>query len=102
MPSRGIIPAVSAPVVARPLGLLLSDGDHCLIRNGGVWKDLVGHPGWFGTYSCAEGGAVWAERGDGIDRSSPGWTVNVAPISGAGPLGTRAVVEAYFVGTKND
>ena len=99
LPSTTSMPAATAPDQAQPLGLLLSDGDRCLIRSGGVWNDLAEHPGWYGTYSCTDDGAVWAESADGIDRSAPRWTVQVAPISGEDPLRTREVVTAYFVGT---
>ena len=99
LPSSGSVTGTTAPDQAQPLGLLLSDGDRCLVRSGGVWNDLADHPGWYGTYSCAEGGAVWAESTDGIDRSAPRWTVQVAPVSGEDPLRTRDVVTAYFVGT---
>jgi len=101
MPNGGGFPVAMAPAQPHPLGLLLSDGDHCLIRSGGVWNDLVGHPGWYGTYSCPGDEAIWAESEDGIDRSSPRWTVQVAPISGVGPLDTRVIVTAYFIGTEN-
>ncbi|HSP76378.1 MAG TPA: hypothetical protein VLO31_09220 [Cryobacterium sp.] len=99
LPSTGSVPAATAPEEAQPFGLLLSNGDRCLIRSGGVWNDLAEHPGWYGTYSCAEEEAIWAESEDGIDRSAPRWTVQVAPISGDDPLSTRDVVTAYFVGT---
>ena len=92
-------PDVIAPSRPQPLGLLLDDGDHCLMRNGGVWNDLAVHPGWFGTYSCTGDGAVWTDSADGIDRSWPAWTVRTAPISGDGPLDSRRIVTAYFVGT---
>lgn len=101
MPTVGGVPAASAPPQAQPLGLLLSDGDRCRIRSGGVWNDLARHTGWYGTYSCEGAEAVWAESADGIDRSAPQWTVDVASISGAGPLRTRGVVTAYFVGTQD-
>jgi hypothetical protein len=101
MANGGGFLAAIAPSQAQPLGLLLSDGDHCLIRIGGVWNDLAQHPGWYGTYSCAGDGAIWADSADGIDRSSPRWTVNVAPISGAGPLNTRGVITAFFAGTSD-
>lgn len=102
MPNAGGFPEVAAPSEGHPLGLLLSDGDRCLVRAGGVWNDLADHPGWYGTYACSGNGAVWANSADGIDRSSPLWTVQVAPISGVGPLDTRGVVKAYFVGTEDD
>ncbi|TFC91952.1 hypothetical protein [Cryobacterium sp. TMT3-29-2] len=99
LPSGGSLPTATAPEQAQPLGLALSDGDRCLIRSGGVWNDLAEHPDWYGTYSCSDDGAVWAESADGIDRSDPRWTVQVAPISGEDPLSTREVVTAYYVGT---
>ncbi|TFC15305.1 hypothetical protein E3O19_09310 [Cryobacterium algoritolerans] len=99
MKLRGSFPSAPAPPTPQPLGLVLSDGDHCLIRSGGVWNDLASYPGWYGTYSCALNGAVWAADADGIDRSSPRWTVRVAPISGSGPLGTLDVITAFMVGT---
>lgn len=99
LPSGASLPTATAPEQTQPLGLVLSDGDRCLIRSGGVWNDLAEHPGWYGTYSCSDDGAVWAESADGIDRSGPRWTVQVAPISGEEPLSTREVVTAYFVGT---
>lgn len=100
MPNAGGFPEVAAPSQAQPLGLLLSDGDRCRIRTGGVWSDLADHPGWYGTYACSGNGAVWADSADGIDRSSPRWTVQVAPISGDGPLTTRGVTRAYLIGTE--
>ena len=99
MPNEGGFPEVAAPSQAQPLGVELSDGTRCLIRAGGVWNDLVDHPGWYGTYACSGNGAVWADSADGIDRSSPRWTVQVAPISGDGPVTTRGVITAYFTGT---
>ena len=99
VPSTGSMPAATAPEVAQPLGLLLSNGDRCLIRSGGVWNELADHPSWYGTYSCTDDGAVWAESADGIDRTAARWTVQVAPISGEDTLSTREVVTAYFVGT---
>lgn len=99
MPSNGDVPEVPAPSEAQPLGLLLGDGERCLLRSGGVWNDLAQRPDWYGTYSCTGADAVWAGSSDGIDRSSPRWTVEVASISGTGPLKTRDVVKAYYVGT---
>lgn len=99
MPAIGTVPVVTAPSQAQPLGLLLSDGNRCRIRSGGVWNELARHSGWYGTYSCEGGQAIWADNADGIDRSAPRWTVQVAPISGAGSLRTRGVATAWFVGT---
>lgn len=99
LPNEGGFPEADAPAQAQPLGVLLSDGAHCLIRTGGVWNDLADHPGWYGTYACSGDEAIWAHSGDGIDRSKPRWTVQVAAISGDAPLATRGVVTAYFIGT---
>ncbi|TFD27917.1 hypothetical protein [Cryobacterium cryoconiti] len=99
LPTTAELPASVAFAEARPLGLLLGDGERCLIRSGGVWNDLDQHPGWYGTYSCSDDRALWAGSGDGIDRTAPRWTVNIAPISGTEPVRTQEVVTAYYVGT---
>ncbi|TFC97060.1 MULTISPECIES: hypothetical protein [Cryobacterium] len=99
LPSTGSFPASVAFAEARPLGLLLSDGERCLIRSGGVWNVLDQHPDWYGTYACTGNRALWAESDDGIDRTTPRWTVNLAPLSGTEPLHIRDVVAAYYVGT---
>jgi hypothetical protein len=102
MTNNGNFPAAPAPATPRPFGLVLRDGDRCLIRSGGVWNDLAGHPGWYGTYSCAVNGAVWTSDADGIDRSVPRWTVQVARISGSGRLSSLGVDAAYYVGTLSE
>jgi hypothetical protein len=84
-----------------PMGLLLSDGDHCRIRNGGAWRSPVTHPTWVGYYFCTKNHSIYgpkASEGDGIDHSTPIWTVHVG--SGQGPLSVLRVVTAYYVGTK--
>ncbi len=94
----------SASVVAKwkraPLLIVLLDGTRCGIRDGGAWGSLKGHPNMFGTYSCTRHGVVWAKpksRHMGVNESSAAWTVRTAPDSG--PLVTRHVKRAYFVGT---
>ena len=100
LPDQGRLPVEKAPAVPSPLGLTLSDGSHCMIRDGGAWGSLDGHPDVYGTYSCAGGLVVWgAARSDGIDRSHPLWTVQVAPGSGHGALRTMSVRTVYLVGT---
>jgi hypothetical protein len=94
---------VADPVALRtpsPLGLLLADGTRCWLRIGGAWSQLDGHPELSGTYGCQNQVAVWGlARDDGIDRSTPTWTVRLAPMSGHGTLRTMAVRCAYYVGT---
>jgi hypothetical protein len=100
LPDQGRLPVEKAPAVPSPLGLTLSDGSHCMIRDGGAWDSLDGHPDAFGTYSCADGLVVWGiRRSDGIDRSHSLWTVQVASGSGHGALRTMSVRTAYLVGT---
>lgn len=109
----------TAPDQPQPLGLLLSDGEHCLMQ----YRDFAGRPAQQPTmlspYLCgtvdANGlrpgaGAIWAPGNNGlntpwedlvtrgIDRSTPMWTVQVS--SGQGPLSIRRVIAAYYVGTK--
>lgn len=107
----------------QPLGLLLSDGDHCLIR----YRDFAGKPSQqptlFDYYDCgvlvaghfeARGVAIWGPGKDanntgweaggnhGIHRSTPMWTVQIGSFgSGNGPLSVRRVIAAYYLGTKD-
>jgi hypothetical protein len=91
--------AQHAPQQPTPLGLVLSDGTRCWLRDGGAWSQLDGHPELFGSYSCGHN-VVWAPaRSDGIDRTHAMWSVRVAPMSGHGRLRTVSVRTAYFVGT---
>ncbi|HEU5270033.1 MAG TPA: hypothetical protein VFU36_08920 [Jatrophihabitans sp.] len=94
---------VAVPAAGRtpsPLGLLLADGTRCWLRIGGAWGTLDGHPELYGTYGCDHQLAVWGlARADGIDRSTPAWTVRIAPMSGHGALRTTTVRAAYYVGT---
>jgi hypothetical protein len=95
----GRLPAEQAPKQPTPLGLVLSDGTRCWVRDGGAWAALDGHPELVGVYSCGQD-AVWATPlADGINRTRPLWSVRVAPMSGHGKLRTVAVRTAYFVGT---
>jgi hypothetical protein len=86
-----------------PLLLVLGNGWRCLIRDGGAWSNLQGHPNWFGTYSCNNNhDAVWSPPNaphSGINESQATWTVHVAPISGRNSVTVRTVRKAYFVGT---
>lgn len=99
--TSGSEPAAPAPVQPSPYALVLSDGRRCLVRDGGAWGSLDGHPGWYGTYGCADGRYVLWGVGpsDGVDRNGSLWTVQLSAYSGHGPLRTVAVAAAYFVGT---
>jgi hypothetical protein len=101
MPAEGSFSTATAPSQAQPLGLLLSDGEHCRIRDGGSWSALDQHPDWYGTYFCTSGRVLWGQGSStGINRSSPRWTVNEALATGSGPLTTVRVLKAYFIGTQ--
>jgi hypothetical protein len=79
---------------SRPLGLLLDDGDHCRLRNGGAWGQQQERPDLFALYVCTKHAAIWGAT-TGIDKSSPTWTVRVGNINGR--LLSRNVVKAYYV-----
>ena len=87
------VPVTDEPA---PLGLELSDGDRCRIRNGGAWGQPEDHPDYVGYYSCTKHQAVWGST-TGIDNTSPTWTVQVGGETG--PLLTRTVLKAYYVAT---
>jgi hypothetical protein len=98
--TSGPLPAQQAPRQPTPLGLVLSDGDRCRLRDGGAWTQPDGHPELFGTYSCDGQTVLWGSRGsDGIDRTEALWSVRLTPMSGHGHLRTVTVRTAYFVGT---
>jgi hypothetical protein len=90
-----------APLSQRaPLVMNLRDGDHCSIRDGGAGPARQGHPNWAASYYCVHDGVVWktpTASHYGINESSTSWTV----ITGneTGPLVTRHVAKAWFVGT---
>jgi hypothetical protein len=97
---EGPLPATQAPQQPVPLGLVLSDGARCQLRDGGAWADLDGHPELFGIYSCDDQTTVWGGRdSDVIDRTHALWSVRLAPMSGHGRLRRMTVRTAYFVGT---
>lgn len=103
IPRMGKFAATPPPKPAdrAPLLVVLSDGTHCTIRDGGAWGQLKGHPRLFGTYSCDRHGAVWARSSaphSGVNESHASWTVRTAEF-GKRHLATRHVARAYFVGT---
>ena len=95
------LPGVAVPIVASPLVLVLDDGAHCLLRDGGPgsWPPLPGRPDWLGTYSCntPNDHILWASSAsDGVNRASRTWTVTATGRSSA--LVSHAVTVAYFAG----
>jgi hypothetical protein len=94
-------PTALAPHRQRaPLAMNLGDGDHCSIRDGGTGAIRQGHPQWVNTYYCVHDGVVWQKPGAahlGVNESSASWTVVTGGATG--PLVTRHVAKAWFVGT---
>jgi hypothetical protein len=88
-----------------PLVIVLTDGTHCQIRDGGAWGQLKGHPNLYGAYSCTRHGAVWARMSGsrsaahwGVNESDPSWTVRTAGFRAHHTV-LRHVARAYFVST---
>lgn len=94
--TSGPVRPVRATAAPQPMGLQLSDGDRCRIRDGGAWGSPHGHPDYIGFYGCTKNEIVWGTR-TGINTRSTAWTVLVG--DGTGPLVTRTVVAAYYVST---
>src|SRR4051794_14487736 len=46
---------VAAPRQAVPQALRLGSGNRCLVRSGGAWSTVTGHPHWVGAYVCEHG-----------------------------------------------
>jgi hypothetical protein len=101
----GSFSPIAAPGKPAPQALLLDNGLTCLIRNGGAWARPQAQPDWIGWYACRRGADDWnvdvygLPTGNGIDESSPTWTVQTAAAAGTGAIVQRKVKIAYFVGT---
>ena len=96
----GVFRAVAAPARPVPQALVLDDGTKCLIRDGGAWSALPGHPDWYGDYACNGNVDIYGPAGSGIDHSSPRATVHAVTWTGdRASVRTRSVVAAYYVGT---
>lgn len=92
---------VKAPKDPSPLGLTLDNGDHCVLRTGGSDPSRSDRSLVIRYYCSNAGGPpdsyqVWSSQADGINKSSPTWTVTTGTYKNE-PLVTRAVTEAYFV-----
>jgi hypothetical protein len=98
---QGAFNPVAAPHHPSPQSLVLYTGNYCLVRDGGAWSNIVGHPNWYGTYGCQHN-AVYGGSGDGINRNVNPWRVHVAnnPKNNTPhAIVVRGVKTAYYVGT---
>ena len=95
----GVFHRVSAPKHPMPQVLRLANRDVCLVRDGGAWGVVTGHPQWNGTYSCRHGDVYGLN--DGIKESAHPWRVHVVtnPGSPQQQIVVRRVLRAWFVGT---
>ena len=84
-----------------PQALTLFSGAYCLIRDGGAWAQVKGHPHWFGDYSCSNGAFLYGRGRDGIVRSQEPWQVHMVWFhkNGTQTIRTRQIRHAYYVGT---
>lgn len=92
---------VTAPVAPQPVALLLDDGTHCRLRNGGSWSGRDN--GYVGVYRCDANQVVLARPdAEPIDRSTPSWNVKLGDLPGFGqpaqPPAAHRVVTAWFAG----
>ncbi|WP_124713993.1 hypothetical protein [Mycolicibacterium nivoides] len=92
---------VTAPVAPQPVALLLDDGTHCRLRNGGSWGGR--DDGYVGAYRCdANQVALTRVDSEPIDRSTSSWTVELGDLPGFGqpaqPPAAHSVVTAWFAG----
>lgn len=92
---------VTAPVAPQPVALLLDDGTHCRLRNGGSWGGR--DDGYVGAYRCDANQVVLARPdAEPVDRSTPSWTVKLGDLPGFGqpaqPPAVHSVVTAWFAG----
>lgn len=97
----GTLQHVSAPAKPSPQALGLFGGTRCLIRDGGAWGQVKGHPKWIGYYSCDNGTAVYGKTRDGIMRAHQPWRVYTVRFhkNGSQTIRTRQIRTAYFAGT---
>jgi len=107
-PRSGPVPGPVSPVKRPfPVGLELSDGNRCYVRNGGSWGQPKGHPELYGIFSCMRPGRggwwdaeIWTtEDGYGINTTGKVWTV-LFTHEETDPVTTAAVTKAYFVTTR--
>lgn len=98
---QGAFTPVAAPKHPSPQSLALFSGNYCLVRDGGAWPSIKGHPYWYGHYSCQHNG-IYGPGRDGIDRSVNPWRVHVVnnPDNNTpNAIVIRYVKLAFYVGT---
>lgn len=91
---------LAEPADRAPLGMVLGNGTYCSIRDGGAVGPRAGHPQWIATYFCTDGKIIWQRPGDrhlGVNERFATWYVVEAGVSG--PINSRRVLRAWFVGT---
>lgn len=84
----------------KPQALQLFTGMYCLVRDGGTWPMVKGHPNWYGQYNCGRLGMYGPGR-DGINRSVNPWSVHLVrnPDNNTPhAIVVRRVEVAYYVG----
>ena len=97
-PATGVAAHVDAVADVEPLGLELTDGTRCRLRNGGSWDSRADDETLAGFYSCGNSAVIWAPQGgSAFDRTSPRWTVRVGTANS--PLKVVPVVTAYVAAT---
>ncbi|HET6878213.1 MAG TPA: hypothetical protein VFH38_11840 [Jatrophihabitans sp.] len=89
---------VKAPAHPSPQALGLFGKGYCLVRDGGAWGSVKGHPRWNGTYSCGRG-SLYGPGRDGIDRSVNPWRVHLVLNLNRPTIRERRVATAYYAGT---
>lgn len=95
------VPAWGAPkknAHPSPLTMKLADGQKCKIRVGGAWGQVPQHPSWMGFAFCDKGDVYGPPNGDGIDRSTSPWTVQIYKYQNR-TVTPQHVAVAYLVGT---
>jgi len=100
---QGAFSPVAAPRHPSPQALALYSGNFCLVRDGGAWPQISGHPNWYGTYGC-QGNGIYGGSGDGINRSVNPWSVHVVnnPNNNTpNAIVVRRVKLAFYVGTSS-
>ena len=99
MPASNTSVPVVAPAKPQPLGIALSGGAHCILRNGGADSGRPADPNLYIAYYCG-GRDIWGDSTGGsttvIDKSATTWHVRTGTTTG--PLRTETATQVYFAG----
>ncbi len=90
----------AVPARPKPQALGLTNGNYCLVRDGGAWPEVKGHPNWYGQYNCRAVG-LYGPGNDGINRHVDPWSVHLVrnPANNTPhAIVVRRVQTAYYVG----